>query len=358
QQFQYEFRIPANHPAGTYWYHPHHHGDSAAQVNAGLAGAIIIEGGLDQTPGVRGLPERLFLLQAPSRLDRTATPITVNGKIGPVFSLAPGATERWRLINASATEFIQISVSGHALNLIAIDGNALSAVRSVTSYLLPPGGRIEALVRTQSAGSYAVSMLPWGRRPRSQTLATMNVAGAPVTAAPLPTTLATVPSLASATVAARRTFEFQLNRNGMPVSINDLVFDMNRVDVTAALGSVEEWTLRNPTLDTHPFHIHVNAFQVMRINGVAQPVTWMDTVPLPPKGEVVIRIPFADFTGKSVFHCHLLNHEDQGMMMMFEVVPPAVKSAAVACANLDGPRRAACRRDRRTASRNRSQNSP
>lgn len=355
QQFQYEYRIPANHPAGTYWYHPHHHGDSNTQVNAGLAGAIIIEGGLDTVTGVSGLPERLFILQSPQRLDRSPMPITVNGKTAPTFTLAPGATERWRFINASASEFVQLSVAGHTMNLIAIDGNALSSVRQVSTHLLPPGGRVEALIQTQAAGTYAVSMLPWGRRPRSQTLATMSVSGTPVVAKPLPTTLIAAADLTNATIAARRTFEFQANRNGIPLSINGRVFDMNTVDVTTTLGTVEEWTLRNVTQDTHPFHIHVNAFQVMKVNGVTQPVTWMDTMPLPSRGEVVVRIPFADFVGKSVFHCHILQHEDRGMMQMFEVVAPAARSASEgSCAELPASRRAACRRNRRGSSKGRN----
>ena len=91
---------------------------------------------------------------------------------------------------------------------------------------------------------------------------------------------------------------------------------------TVKLGATEEWRLRNTSPDWHPFHIHVNDFQVVEIDG--EPVdaySWEDTTPLPAFGEVVIRTRFLDFPGKFVYHCHLLDHEDQGMMELVEVVP-------------------------------------
>ena len=99
-------------------------------------------------------------------------------------------------------------------------------------------------------------------------------------------------------------------------------FDPNRVDQQVKLGTVEEWTIRNVTEELHPFHIHVDDFQVMSINGEPYEANGrQDTIPLPIKGEVVVRIPFNDFTGKFVYHCHILNHEDNGMMGIVEVVP-------------------------------------
>ena len=105
--------------------------------------------------------------------------------------------------------------------------------------------------------------------------------------------------------------------------INGKVFDHNRVDYVVKLGDVEEWTLKNLDTEDHTFHIHVNDFQVMSVNG--QPYNahgLQDTVVLPIGGEVVVRIPFTDFVGKFVFHCHILPHEDTGMMGVVEVVDP------------------------------------
>ena len=103
--------------------------------------------------------------------------------------------------------------------------------------------------------------------------------------------------------------------------INDKTFDPNRVDVQPTLGTTEEWTLKNTSSEQHPFHIHVNDFQVISVGGEPDDARGLqDTVPLLPGKDVVIRTRFTDFTGKFVFHCHILAHEDNGMMAVVEVV--------------------------------------
>jgi suppressor of ftsI len=100
------------------------------------------------------------------------------------------------------------------------------------------------------------------------------------------------------------------------------VFDPDKVNVSPRLGTVEEWTLRNVSSEDHPFHIHVNDFQVMSVDGKPYDAHGLQDVVVVPKkgGEVVIRNPFEDFTGEFVFHCHILGHEDAGMMQTFDVV--------------------------------------
>ena len=103
--------------------------------------------------------------------------------------------------------------------------------------------------------------------------------------------------------------------------IDDRTFDHDRVDQTVILGALEEWRLINTSPDWHPFHIHVNDFQVISVNGEPFDAwSWEDTFPIPAFGEVVIRSRFLDFTGKYVYHCHILDHEDKGMMGVVEVV--------------------------------------
>lgn len=105
--------------------------------------------------------------------------------------------------------------------------------------------------------------------------------------------------------------------------VDNKQFDMNRVDQIVLLGATEEWTVRNGSNVWHPFHIHTNHFQLTQLNG--QPVearSLKDTVPIPPFGEITMRSRFLDFTGKFVFHCHILQHEDGGMMQVVEVVSP------------------------------------
>jgi suppressor of ftsI len=104
--------------------------------------------------------------------------------------------------------------------------------------------------------------------------------------------------------------------------INDTPFDMDVVNVTVKLGTLEKWTIVNTTTDIHPFHIHINDFQVTAINGEDVDAPSMaDVVSVPANGSVEILHRFEDFIGKFVFHCHILMHEDAGMMLTVEVVP-------------------------------------
>ncbi|MCQ4082802.1 multicopper oxidase domain-containing protein [Streptomyces sp. RB6PN25] len=127
--------------------------------------------------------------------------------------------------------------------------------------------------------------------------------------------------LSRAAVAARRTLVFSENSAGTRFFINGKQFDMNRVDFRSKLNTVEEWTVRNDSNEEHSFHVHVNHFQLMSINGKPhQGHGLQDTASVPAKGQFVIRIRFNTFVGKTVLHCHILNHEDAGMMAVLEIV--------------------------------------
>ncbi len=140
----------------------------------------------------------------------------------------------------------------------------------------------------------------------------------------LPTSLGPLPDIPASEVDAHRTFVFSESSNGNEFYINGEQFNHDKVNVTATLGDTEEWLITNVSGEQHPFHIHVNDFQVISVNG--QPYdakSFQDTVPLPVHGEVVIRQRYADYTGKFVYHCHILAHEDNGMMGLIEVVAQA-----------------------------------
>ena len=325
ETFDYAYQIPANHPTGLFWYHPHSHGDSSQQVATGLAGAIVIEGGLDELPGIAGLMERLLVLQGPFFGSDNRAQYLVNGQVNPIIDVRPGETQRWRLLNASANNFFNLHLVRHPLHQIAKDGNPLPAVQTSDTILLGPSERAEVLVQAGAAGLYELRSLAWAEDIRSQAqpeflVATMVSAGEPVAPAPLPTTLLPFDDLSGATIDQPREITFQERTEAPIFAIDDKAFVEDRVDQTVKLGATEEWTIRNASPEWHPFHIHVNDFQVMSINGQPQPPHYQDTVPLPPNGEVVIRTRFADFTGKFVYHCHILGHEDAGMMAVVEVV--------------------------------------
>lgn len=325
QTFNYEYQIPEDHAPGTYWYHPHTHGHSNAQVQAGLAGAIIIEGGLDELPGIKGKTDRVFVLQGPFPDANHQPTYLVNGQINPVITIQPGETQRWRFLNASANQFFNLRLAGHKLHQIAADGNPLPNVVTTDAMLLGPGERGDVLVQGGKAGIYELRSLEWAVDIPSQaqpqfTIASVVSTGEPVEPTPLPTELIPYDDLSGDEIAQHRVITFQERSSPPAFAIDGHAFVEGRVDQTVKLGTTEEWTIRNESPEWHPFHIHVNDFQVMSRNGQALTPHFEDTALLPPNGEIVMRTRFLDFTGKFVYHCHILAHEDAGMMGVIEVV--------------------------------------
>jgi suppressor of ftsI len=319
--FSYGYRIPSHHVSGLNWYHPHHHGDVTTQVAAGLSGALIVEGEIDQLPALRDLRERLLILQGPY-LSPDAPPYLINGRPNPGIDIQPGETQRWRFLNATSNTFANLALDAHQLHLSGLDGIPLPAVRSVGSTLVGPGERVEFLVQGGPSGQYVLRSLAWGPAPQRQDefgLATLVSAGASAAPAPLPAELGPVADLSQVDVAAQRIVTFQENPTSPVFTIDHRVFNPDAVDFWVKLGAVEEWVIRNTSAEWHPFHIHVNDFQVLAINGVPVDPFWNDTISLPPRGSVTMRIRFADFTGRTVFHCHILSHEDFGMMSVVSI---------------------------------------
>jgi FtsP/CotA-like multicopper oxidase with cupredoxin domain len=335
-EFDYEYQIPDNHPSGLYWYHPHCHGLTAAQTTGGMSGAIIVRGGLDEIEGVAGLTDRLLVLQS-TQFDGNGkmvpfeqqSPVSrmrlVNGQLQPTIAAQPGETQRWRVANVTSDDFFLLNLEGHTLHVIAKDGNPYDEVVPVNEILLAPAERVEFLVQVSStAGSYQLRTLAWGEDYQQQPdvlLATLVAEGDVLEPAPLPTTLIPFEDLGTLPIDRQRVTTFEEPGAPLFLAIDGKHWDADRIDQTVQLGALEEWVVRNTSSHRHPFHIHVNDFQVVALNG--QPVQahgWQDTVNLPPGGEVTIRMRFADFTGKFVYHCHILSHEDFGMMANVEVV--------------------------------------
>jgi suppressor of ftsI len=338
----YQVDLPTDHAPGTYWYHSHQHGISEEQVFGGMSGLIVVEGLIDLLPEeLRDIEERSFALKdfqltadgaiVSENIDSNApTTRTVNGFVNPSLSIAPGETQMWRLANIGADIWYEVTLEGHPLHVIAEDANPVWAAWSAESLVLPPGKRYDVLVQGGAPGSYIFRTLDFdqgGDHYPDTNLATLTVEGTAVTPATLPTSLIAQDDsahgdLSTATVDKERELVFSEDNTSNKFMIDDKQFDPNRVDQTVPLGTVEEWTVRNVTEELHPFHIHVDDFQVISINGEPYEASGrQDTIPLPINGEVVIRIPFNDFTGKFVYHCHILNHEDNGMMGIVEVVP-------------------------------------
>jgi FtsP/CotA-like multicopper oxidase with cupredoxin domain len=346
--FDYAIRIPADHPAGTFWYHPHHHGTVADQIFAGLVGALLVAGE-DSLP----VTDDMVLLVTDTTLDgsgRVAPPslaakmmgregdlVMVNGQHQPLITASPGAMQRWRVINGCTSRVLSLRLDGQPLTQVALDGVFLPAPIDRDPVVLAPGNRADLLVRPTSDGRYALVSEPYNRGTAMMggmgemggdgssstepvTLATLQVSGPASTPPELPATLP-VPPVPQGRVARQRRLTFAIGMDAgmgmgaMAFTIDGRTFDSDRDDQTVALGSTEEWTVLNTSPMDHPFHLHAWPFHVAAASTGTPPTgARQDVVLIPARGWVRLRIPFTDHPGRSVYHCHILDHEDRGMM--------------------------------------------
>ncbi len=341
----YEFQIPTAHPGGLFWYHPHVHGNTARQVARGLAGLFVIRGELDSIPEIAAMPEHFLVLQD-FRLDasgyisepgmmeriqgREGQFVTVSGEIDPAIEIAAGGWVRLRLLNASASRYYRISIEQHTMWQLASDGGALPSPEPVTEFLLVPGGRADVAVQGErGAGAYRIlslaydrhnggmmgGMMGGGSASAQLTLATLSYAGQ-ATQVALPDQLVGAGALPSPALPIRQITLGQGMR--MAFTINGRSFDHGRIDFRAAIGTVQDWEFVNTTGMDHPMHVHTNPFQVVSASGDVVRA-WRDTVNVPANSRVRVRTRFSDFTGLTVLHCHILDHEDLGMMATLQL---------------------------------------
>jgi FtsP/CotA-like multicopper oxidase with cupredoxin domain len=392
----YEIDLPADHPAGIFWYHPHRHGAVTQQVRAGMAGMLIVRGDIDQVPEVKAAKEQVMVLQSielgddfqllepipdPTKTQaffpRTKVLYTVNGVLTPKVTMYPGEVQRWRILNGAEGKYMSIRLQDHQFNTMAWDGLTMAAPESDENLLLSSGNRVEVLVKAGAPGTYALTLTPGSSqkpnipgmpepaspadRISTKQFATMGKAAMAgmVPAANMPDmtqvggeldvrTILTVvvtgsgPEMALPTalpafnppmapVTRKREFAFTVQRDAsgefISFGVDGIPFDPDAAPYTAALSTTEEWTLVNAhdakLMDhAHVFHIHVNPFKITKING--RPVTtpmWRDTYVLSKTtgDSLTFETNFADYRGKFVEHCHVLGHEDLGMMSSIEV---------------------------------------
>ncbi len=339
--------IPADHPSGTFWYHPHHHGAVDAQLASGSFGALIVEGDFADVPEIAAAQERVLMvnevlfdylgqIEHYDTLWPEAVPrfLAVNGQREPIMRMRPGEVQRWRVVQAAHENNFRLGLSGHELHLIARDGISLAALESVPNLVIAPGQRVDLLVQAGEPGTYHLAALPndQGYASPEGPFATLIVEGEPLPM-DLPQRLSAPPfaDITDDELTGARTLTLSEWAPENPASANyqefaflvdGRQFDPNRVDQTVSLNAVEEWTIVNDDTSDHIFHIHTNPFQVTQINGEAlEPPLWLDTVTVPREGSVTYRTRFLDFTGKLVLHCHMMNHEELGMMQIVEIVP-------------------------------------
>jgi len=359
ETLHYSVDVPSQQPPGLYWYHTHSHGESYVQDLDGMSGAIVVEGIERYVPEVRNIRERILVLRdlvlptdaaeqkrvmesvsmqttqcgtAPEKPERA---FTVNGSLRPRIDIAPGERQFWRIVNASPDRYADLELDSATLEIVALDGMPLAyhdpAVRKQTMrhVLVPPAGRVEAIVTGPPADSRAVLRTrcfdtgPDGDSNPAMVLADIVPAqpsnlktrpapgGAPVYITFPPETLKRVE-------ASEPQFVVNFTEDKQGFYINGQKFEMNSGPMlTVNIGSLNHWRVTNPTREVHPFHIHQVHFLVYAVDNkpVKDPV-WLDTVNVSYGSSVDLVMDFTDpiIRGMSLFHCHLLSHEDKGMM--------------------------------------------
>ncbi|MFC0400969.1 multicopper oxidase family protein [Paraburkholderia rhizosphaerae] len=366
----YRFTVPRG-SAGTYWYHPHPHMQSSEQVYRGLAGPIIVRAADD--PLVAWPERHLFFTDLKLAADGSVAPNDMmdwmNGREGQ-FVLVNGARrpgivvtrdERWRVWNACNARYLRLSLgANYPFAQVGTDGGLLGVARDgLTELLLAPGERAEIVVRAGQWPSQAMlSAAVYDRRKMAMThgsslppdplrvLADVRFAPAGASAVPtphvLPSTLRPIEALQppAGSVAPQKSVVFSeamdmeaMHRPGatmhempagMKFMINGATFDASRIALTSRRGDVEHWSIENRTDMDHPFHLHGTQFQVIEREQdgkkMKEPyLAWRDTVNVQP-GETVRIATVQAIPGERMFHCHILEHEDLGMMATLKVV--------------------------------------
>ena len=332
--------------AGTYWYHPHPNHSTGYQVAKGLYGAIIVRAPDDPLPRL-SIKEKLIVLSdnrfAPDgsidlpdmhssagHIDgengREGDVFFVNGQVLPSIQIRSGEVQRWRIINASSSRVYRLALEGHTMLHVGNDGGLFEKPVEVNELKIANGERVEVLVRgTGKPGDHSVlQALPYDRyvfqtRPadwnKTRDLVALEYESLPaLKPIAIPARLRAVPVLDTADATVTRVVTLS---QGL---INGNTMDMNRVDFSAKLDATEIWQIENIVGMDHPFHLHGFQFQVIDRNGVPEPYrSWKDMVNIPKHETARIIVRYSDFAGKWMFHCHILDHEDQGMMGILEV---------------------------------------
>lgn len=362
--FTFRFEIPWNQPQGTFWYHPHKHGGVAYQLTNGLAGALIVEGGLDWAPELDGVEERVMVFQqfryreGPDGIRQVypediytrrfgSPPIStgaprvpaevetaINGVVTPMITMRPGEVQRWRMIHAGVDSTIKLNIEKEAgpekllLHEIAVDGIALGKVVPREVVVLQPGYRSDVLVQARTRGTYLLytevkesekkDALKERAVPRTY-VAKIFVDGTPRNMRMPPPTAFNGYGLPDLTAPIAKTKNVVFDRGESRFTVNDKEFDVKRIDHLVQLGTAEEWIVGSQT-EGHPFHVHVNPFKVLQPDGAW---VWRDTYFVPPGQTARLQMQFDDYDGTTVMHCHNLDHEDQGMMQMVRIAKDA-----------------------------------
>ena len=340
ESFDYEVKIADHQPPGLYWYPDHTHGIAEQHVMRGLSGALLVEGFARQFDGLAGIEEQLLVVKDyafDNDFNHSDDPrvavyyndriTTINGLTAMRIGMHPGQTQLWRLSNQGANLISHLTLEGHRFRIIGTDGQVTTAETVVDTLDIAPASRVDVLVDAGAPGTY--QLIARGLLTGTDEQQTVDRAMGEVIVAGEPTlpiaTLRRFPDphdLRALSITGRRTLTLSQSRDSETYFIDTRKFDHARTDIRVALGSVEEWIIRNDSDDFHSFHIHQMSFQPIAVNG--KPIAFggrLDNIRVPERGSVTLLLAFTDplILGRFMYHCHVLKHEDRGMMGNIEI---------------------------------------
>ncbi len=339
--FVYEF-IASD--AGTFWYHPHIRGD--VQLERGLYGMLVVHGG----PEVPVSADRSFVLddvklEATGKLSeqtdaldimlgRQGNVLLVNGQRRGRLDIQRGARERWRFVNAANGRYFNLRLPGHTFTVIGWDGGLVPSPYTAETLLIAPGERYEVLVTLTHKldGPLAVENIYYDRGhdipdPGPQALFQVSFTGDAIAPGQLPSTWGSMQAIAVTSTTPAEMIVFREEDSKTPGSeprffINDNAFP-NVPLISGREGETAIWSVKNDTEMDHPFHLHGMFFQVLDVDGQAPEHSgWKDTVNVPQKKTLRFAVRYGS-PGRWMYHCHILEHAERGMMAELILSPPS-----------------------------------
>jgi len=343
QTFDYDFHVP---DASLFWYHAHV--DSAVQVAQGLYGPLLVDDPSQSEP----LGDEVILvlsdialnddggLAEPPRGDTIVSlfgsegqTILVNGRVHPRLTARAGVRQRWRLVNAAGARFFQLSLPGHSFTRIGGDGGLIESPIESETIMLAPGERADVSVvpHGNPGSNVALRWIPYDRGFGTaygltpQDILTLHIDSAPaVTPTPLPEHLRTIEPLdTSAATPQSVVIAYAQGVDGGPPPPNEAYTINGKAFETMLMGHVNEtdvFTVDNRTDWDHPFHLHGFFFQPLDEHGT--PVhEWKDTFNVPVKSTRQFVVRYDNRAGNWMFHCHVLDHTEVGLMGMLMLEP-------------------------------------
>lgn len=342
----YEYDL-SKHYAGTLnFYHPHIHGSVTDQMWAGMSGSLVVE---DEVTSLAPHETHIMVLKDITLSGSEPAPHTsmmdymhglegdtvmVNGQVNPRLNIRPGQIQRWRIVNSCTARFFRLSLASHTMYLVGTEGGLLDKPYPVSELLVSPGERVEILVKAdKAAASYKFLSLSYSRMGMMSspqvTLATLTYKGSRVTQS-LPAVVDPGAKRVVMDTSMLPKKSITLSMGQGAGYINGITFEDHLHCYTAMsdLGSWEVWEVSNASNMDHPFHHHVNAAQILSVTGgdakyaslYTGTPAWKDVTIVPKFGKIQLLMPVMDYAGMSMFHCHIIEHEDIGMMGMWHIM--------------------------------------